>query len=134
MRIALASGREGNQRPPGRTEFNQILLESVNEAFTIALGRPITPELNHHLQAYIGLAADEMTSSVDVLFSTLSDSFGIHGGSVCKLVVKKMYEKAGVPFYEVAGTNMIQYVYELKRLLAMDEMNASSQQPKIHSS
>jgi hypothetical protein len=107
--------------PKSRTNFTQILLESVNESISVALGRPITPELNHHLQAYIGLSVDEMQDNVDLLFSSLRDSFGIHGDDIRKMVVRRMYQKAGIPFYEVAGTHMIQYVHELKRKLTMIE-------------
>ena len=104
-----------------RTDFAEILLESVNESISIALGLPITPELNHHLQAYIGLSDDEMEDNVDRLFSTLIDSFGIQGGDIRKMEVKRMYQKAGVPFYDIAGTHMIQYVHELKRKLTLPE-------------
>jgi hypothetical protein len=104
-----------------RIDFGQILLESVNESISIALGLPITPELNHHLQAYIGLSVDEMEDNVDLLFSMLGDSFGMYGGDILRMVVRRMYRKAGVPFYEVAGTLLIQYVHELKRKLTMIE-------------
>jgi hypothetical protein len=107
--------------PKSRIDFTQILLESVNESISITLGRPITPELNHHLEAYIGLSDDEMEDNVDRLFSTLIDSFGLQGSDIRKMVVKRMYQKAGVPFYEVAGTHMIQYVHELKRKLTPQE-------------
>jgi len=107
--------------PKSRIDFTQILLESVNESISITLGRPITPELNHHLEAYIGLSDDEMEDNVDRLFSTLIDSFGLQGSDIRKMVVKRMYQKAGVPFYEVAGTHMIQYVHELKLKLTPQE-------------
>ena len=59
-----------------------------------------------------------MLDNVERLFSVLDCSFGLAGSAVLKLIVKKMYQKAKVPFYEVGGTPMIQYVYELKRNLA----------------
>jgi hypothetical protein len=55
------------------------------------------------------------------LFSTLADSFGLRGRDISRMVVRRMYEKADIPFYEVAGTHMIQYVHELKRTLTMIE-------------
>ena len=100
-----------------KTDFNQILLESVNEAVAVALGKPTTLELTHHLQAYIGISADEIPNHIDLLFSSLRDSFGTRGDDLCKMVVKKMYEKAGVPFFEIGGQPMIQYVEELKARL-----------------
>ena len=121
LSLALKMKESDSLTAKSRTDFTQILLESVNESISIALGRPITPELTHHLQAYIGLSVDEMGGNVDLLFSSLTDSFGIRGGDIRKMVVRRMYRKAGVPFYEVAGTLLIQYVHELKRKLTMIE-------------
>ena len=100
-----------------QTDFNQILLESVNEAIAAALGKPITPELNQHLQAFIGMSSDEIPNHVDRLFSSLRDSFGTSGDSLCKMIVKRMYARAGVSFYEISGQPMIQYVKELEAKL-----------------
>ena len=100
-----------------RIDFNQLLLEAVNEAIAVALGKPITPELTHHLEGYIGISADEIPNHIDLLFSSLRNSFGMRGDDLCKMVVKKMYEKAGVPFYEIGGQPMIRYVEELKARL-----------------
>jgi hypothetical protein len=100
-----------------RTDFGRILMESVSESISIALQRTITPELSKRLQAYLGMSVEEMEDNVDRLFSSLENSFGISGGDLCKMVVKRMYQRAGVPFYEVAGIEMIQYVHELKRVL-----------------
>ncbi len=62
-----------------QTDFNQILLKSVNEAIAAALGKPNTPELNHYLQAYIGMSVDQIPNHIDLLFSSLRDSFGTSG-------------------------------------------------------
>jgi hemoglobin-like flavoprotein len=128
----LPSG-QGDQELLRRVDFDQILLESVNESISVTLGRQITPELYHHLQAYLGLSLEEMPNHVVLLFDSLGHAFGLLGGDLCKLVVRKMYQKAGVPFYDVAGTRMIQHVNELKRILAMAERSKSSQQSEIHS-
>ena len=109
--------QESDSAPKSRTDFSQVLLESVNEAVAVALGKPITPELTHHLQAYIGISADEIPNHIDLLFSSLRGSFGTRGDDLCKMVVKRMYEKAGVLFFEIGGQPMIQYVEELKARL-----------------
>ncbi len=115
--MTLKTKESDSQTAKSRTDFTQILLESVNESISIALGRPVGPELSHELQAYIGLSDDEMEDNVDRLFASLKDSFGLQGGDIRRMAVKRMYQKAGVPFYEVAGIEMIQYVQELKRVL-----------------
>ena len=104
--------------PKSRTDFNQILLESVNESIAFALQQNQSPELIRHLQKYIGQSADTMCDKVDLLFSSLTDSFGISGTNIRMMVARRMYKKAGIAtFYDIAGTRMIQHVYALKRKL-----------------
>lgn len=102
----------------GRTDFNQMLLESLNESLSLALGRSTTPELAGHLQAYVGISLKDVPDRIDHLFSSLWGSFGLKGDALCRMVVEKMYRKAGVPLYEIGGQPMIQYIYELKIELA----------------
>jgi hypothetical protein len=113
----LTFGSEDSQKSPSRRDFDNLLVDSINEAVSIVLGQRITPELNHHLEAYLGLSVQETLDNIEYLFSLLEASFGLAGSAVPKLIVKKMYQKTKVPFYEVAGTPMIHYVHELKRNL-----------------
>jgi len=114
---------------PDVKDFDKILVESVNEAIALVLGRKTTPQLETHLQAFLGFSY-ESVDTVEKLFSSLDGAYGLFGSAVPKAIVKKMYQKAEVPFYEVAGTPMIQYVYELKRTLASYSLLASGKIPK----
>lgn len=97
--------------------FDKILVESVREAISAALGRRLTEELTHYLEAYIGFSDEEMQNRLDALFTSLRSSFGLQGDALSKLIVKKLYQKAGIPFYEIAGREWIEYVGELKAKL-----------------
>lgn len=119
---------DGEQIATNRTDFDRVLVESVNEAIAIVLGRKTTPELEHHLQAFLGFSYED-TDNIEALFSSLEHAYGLFGSTVPKLVVKKMYAKAKLPFYEVAGTPMIQYVYDLKRVLASYSLLATGKAP-----
>jgi len=112
----LLSGASRPAKTGGRTDFDKILAESVDEAIATVLGREATPELEHYLQAFLGLSYRNI-DTIEILFSSLEREFGLYGSTVPKLIVKKMYAKANVPFYHVAGTPLIQYVYDLKRML-----------------
>lgn len=94
--LVLRMEESDSLTPKSRTNFTQILLESVNESISVALGRPITPELNHHLQAYIGLSVDEMQDNVDLLFSSLRASFGRRGSDILTMIARRMYQKVTV--------------------------------------
>lgn len=125
--LVLKVQESDSPTPKSRSDFSQLLLESVDEAIAVALDRPITPELTHHLRAYIGISVDEIPNHIDLLFSSLRGSFGMRGDDLCKMVVRKMYEKAGVSFYEIGGQSMIRYVEELKARLTKTDTPASKQ-------
>ena len=119
-------------RAGNRTDFDKILVESVNEAIALVLGRKTSPELERHLQAFLGFSYENI-DTIELLFTSLERAYGLFGSAVPKLVVKRMYQKAEVPFYEVTGTPMIQYVYDLKRTLASYTLLAAGKVPKsIH--
>jgi hypothetical protein len=119
---------EGQQKARNRTDFDNILTESLDEAIATVLGRKTSPELERHLQAFLGISYKKI-DNIEVLFSSLERAYGLFGSAVPKLVVKKMYEKAKVAFYEVGGTPMIQYVYDLKRNLASSSLLATGKVP-----
>ena len=125
---SLLSEIGAEQKTGNRTDFDKILVESVNEAIAIMLGRKTSPELERHLQAFLGFSYEKI-DNIEVLFSSLEHAYGLFGSAVPKLVVQKMYRKANVPFYEVAGTPMIQYVYDLKRNLASYSLLATGKVP-----
>ena len=100
-----------------RTDFERILVESLDEAITFTLAKGPSPDLERHLRNFLALPYDRM-NAVELLFSSLERAYGLLGADVLRLVVRKMYAKADVPFYEVAGTPMFQYVYDLKEKLA----------------
>ena len=54
--------------------------------------------LDLHLQRYLGISNHEMPSHIESLFSVLKNTFGLGGDTLCKVIVKRMYKKAGVPF------------------------------------
>lgn len=112
------SETEANRKRTGQADFNQIVVASVHETLGAVLGQTVSEPLALHLQRYLGISNDEMPSHIEPLFTALSDSFGISGNTLCKAIVKKMYKKAGVPFYEVGYRPMIEYVQELKHKLA----------------
>lgn len=64
-----------------------------------------------------GISNDEMPSHIESLFSTLRGSFGLSGDTLSKTIIKRMWQKAEVPFYEVGYRPMIEYVQELKKIV-----------------
>ena len=106
----------------GRTDFNDLLIDSVGEAITDVLGARVTPAFWNHVQAYLGITKEEMANDLDTLFSALKDAFGVGGDTLGRLVLKKLYAKVGVPFEYTPDRPLLKYVEDLKEFLAKDLM------------
>jgi len=105
-----------------RTDFNELLVESVKETISEVLGARVTPAFWYHYQAFLGMTRDEMPYRLDTLFSSLKGMFGVGGETLGRRIVKKLYAKAGVPLNYVPDRPLTDYVEELKEILAKDLM------------
>ena len=95
-----------------------MFVESVEETIASLLGRTVSRAFTTHLQAYIGLALEEIPNQPDLLFKAFQSSFGMAGDRVGKYFVRKLYLKVGVQFAEHDGGTLVEYVETLKRKVA----------------
>ena len=110
----------------GRTDFNDLLVESVKETISEVLGAKVTPAFWYHYQAHLGVTQDEMPYRLDTLFSALTGVFGVGGETLGRRIVQKLYAKAGVPLEYTPNRSFADYVEELKDSLANDLMGPTS--------
>lgn len=100
-----------------KANFNEILFESVHEAFETALGQIVSEPLALHMRRYLGISNDALPNHIISLLTPLDYSYGLAGDILGKTIVKRMYKKAGLPFYEVGSRPTLEYVQELRRKL-----------------
>jgi len=108
----------------GRTDFNDLLIDSVDETITEVLGSRVTSAFWYHYQAYLGVSRDEMPYRLPTLFESLKGVFGVGGETLGRIVVKKLYAKANVPLNYSSDRSLLEYVEELKQTLAEDIMRS----------
>ena len=101
-----------------RTEFNDLLVDSVTETITEIFGSKVTPAFWYHYQGYLGISRDEIPYRLETLFSGLKGAFGIGGETLGRSIIKKLYAKADVPLIYVQDKPFAEYVEELKETLA----------------
>ena len=105
-----------------RTDFNDLLIDSVDEAISEVLGPRVTSAFWYHYQAFLGITRDEMPYQLPTLFESLKGTFGAGGETLGRIVVKKLYAKANVPLNYDQNRPLLEYVEELKQTLAQDIM------------
>ena len=111
-----------------RTDFNDLLVDSVDEAISEVLGNKVTRAFWYHYQAFLGITRDEMPYRLDTLFASLKGTFGVGGETLGRLIVKKLYAKANVPVELKLNHTLADYVEELKQILAQDLMTHSDKE------
>jgi len=114
-----------------RTDFNDLLVESVKETISEVLGARVTPAFWYHYQAHLGVTREEIPYRLDTLFSALKGVFGVGGDTLGKMIIKKLYAKVEVPLKYTPDRPFKDYVEELKEFLAEgimqhDEDNSSA--------
>ena len=119
-----------SKKRKARTDFNDLLVESVTETISEVLGTRVTPAFWYHYQAHLGITQEEMPYRLDTLFSSLKGTFGVAGETLGRMIVKKLYAKAEVPLEYTPDRSLAEYVEELKQFLAKDLMqHGKDEQP-----
>jgi hypothetical protein len=108
------------------TEFNVLLIDSVDEAISEVLGDQVNSAFWRHFQAFIGLTRDEMPNHLDKLFLAHRGAFGVGGETLGRVIIKKLYAKANIPLELKPDRTLTEYATALKQILAQDPVNVSS--------
>lgn len=112
-------------RKPG-TEFNVLLIDSVDETISEVLGGRVTRAFWHHYQAFLGIGRDEMPDHLDKLFSSLKGMFGDGGDTLGRVIIKKLYAKANIPLELKPDRPLTEYADALKQILAQNPTKSPS--------
>jgi hypothetical protein len=96
-------------------EFNDILVESIDETITDLLSRAVVDALYAHLQTFHSISRDEVPYRLDTLFTILEKIFGVRGSqTLTKTIAKRFYLKLGLEFTGNPSRTLLEYVDEAK--------------------
>lgn len=99
-------------------EFNDALVESIDEAITALLSRTVVDALYAHLQTFHSISRDELPHRLDTLFPTLERIFGVRSSqTITKAIARKFYLKLGLEFTDNPSRTLLEYVDAAKTKL-----------------
>lgn len=105
-----------------RREFNDVLMESIDETITALLSREVVDALYGHLLTMYSISKDEVPFRLETLLSTLERTFGFSSSkTICKVIAKKFYAKLDLPFSVNPGGTLLDYIEEAKIKLGRGE-------------
>jgi hypothetical protein len=106
------------RQPQLGREFNDVLVESIDETITTLLSRAVLDALYAHLQTSRSIARDELPGRLDTLLTTLEEIFGVRSSQIItKAIAKKFYLNLGLEFTANASRTLLEYVDEAKMKL-----------------
>jgi hypothetical protein len=106
------------QQPQLGREFNDVLVESIDETITALLGREVVDALYAHLQTFHFIARDEVPYRLDTLFAILEKIFGVRSSqTITRAIARKFYLKLGLEFTGNPSHTLLEYVDEAKMKL-----------------
>jgi len=98
-----------------KREFNEILIEAIDETITVLLSQGVAKALYDHLQATYSISRDEIPSKLDILLSTLEKTFGATSSrTISKVIARELYARLSLTFYDNPGRTFLEYVEDAK--------------------
>ena len=96
-------------------EFNDALVDSIDETIADLLSRTVVDALHTHLQKIYSVSWDEIPYRLDTLFTTLEKVFGVRSSqTITKAIARRFYLKLGLEFTGNPSRTLLEYVDEAK--------------------
>jgi hypothetical protein len=106
------------QQPQLGKEFNDALVESIDETIANLLSRTVVDSLYAHLKKNHSISRDEVPYRLDALFAILEKIFGVSSSqTITKAIARKFYLKLGLEFTANLSRTLLEYVDEAKTML-----------------
>ena len=106
------------RQPQHGREFNDLLLESIDETLTILLSREVVDALYGYLQKAHSISRDQIPTRLDTLSSILARTFGLpSSATISKAIARKFYSKLALTFSDNPGGSLLGYVERAKMML-----------------
>ena len=105
------------RQPQLGREFNDVLVESIDETITDLLSRAVVDALYAHLQSFHHISRDEIPHRLDTLLTTLEKIFGASSQIITKTIARRFYLKLGLEFTGNPSHTLLEYVDDAKMKL-----------------
>ena len=103
-------------------EFNDALVESIDETISTLLSRQVVEALYCHLDTTYSISKAEIPYRIETVFAALEKTFGpMSSKTIGKVIAKRLYGKLGLAFADNHDKTLQEYVEEAKIKLQSGE-------------
>jgi hypothetical protein len=121
----LTSSITGGLEAPGTTatSLEDLLLQSIDEVLADLVGRRSREAIYDCLERDRALARTDIPKHLTLFLQLLDEIFGRSSRTICKAIIKRMYEKLEWKFYDIPTYEFIDYLEELRSKIAKTLIN-----------
>jgi len=99
------------QSKPPSQEFNDILLQSIDDTLTALLSRSVTDALYTHLQTTHAISRAEVPYKLDTLSHVLEQTFGAPSSrTISRAIARKFYTALQLKLPDNSSRSLVEYV------------------------
>ena len=110
------------RQPQLGREFNDALVESIDETITDLLSRAVVDALYAHLQTIYSISRGDVPYRLDTLFTALEKIFGVRSSqTITKAIARTFYLKLGLEFTANPSRTLLEYVDDAKMKLQISQ-------------
>jgi len=93
--------------------FNKILMEAIDDGL-LSLGLSVRHAIYWHLEKKSSIKRDNIPYELEGFIKGIHAIFGLGASVIERLILKRLYEKLGLSFFEIPDYGFIDYVKKAK--------------------
>jgi hypothetical protein len=135
-RVFSTSPLEGSMcaRDNPARSVDELLLQCVDEVLFELLGGRAREAVYDHLERDQSLARTDIPKHLNKFLELLDETFGKGGKTICKSIIRRMYDKLDWKFYEIRDYEFVDYLDAIRARIArvlIEHAKAGRQDPSI---
>jgi hypothetical protein len=135
-RVSSASPLAGNlcAQDNQAKSLDELLLQCVDEILLELLGRRTREAVYDHLERSQSLARNDIPRHVNKFVELLDETFGKGAKTICKSIIRRMYDKLEWKFYEMPDYEFMDYLDAIRARISkvlVESAKEGQQDPNV---
>jgi hypothetical protein len=109
-------------------EFNELLCQAIDDSFYELFGASVLSSLYATIEKHGAVAPDELSYRPETINLVLEFVFGVKGAhTIEEQIVRRFYDILELPFTNVIGYNLENYVEAARKRIRLNSLNSLSE-------
>lgn len=116
----MAEFHRATSQPP---EFDQMLIDSVDQALGDLLGSRIRDQIYDYLAAHHNYGREEIPQRINDFYAFLENTFASGSKTIGRTIIRRLFNKLGYEFVSTPGFEFFDYLEVVKARVGREAAN-----------